>query len=494
VLRKELFGMGRKRYTPEQIIGKLREGEVLLGKGQAVGEACRKLGVTEQTYYRWRSGQGGSNGRPETVECRRQDRHGKRDAIYASCDVHDGSALTRRAAMRPRKSAKEKLGEVRDARSMIVDIQRKDANEAETRRRVERIFERVMGYDALTHLSRERAVHGAGDTEHVDFAVEVDDNPDAPPAVMVELKRVGLDLSPKHLKQASRYAIDSGCEWVLLTNGREWGLYHVEFGQPPQTKLVQQWDLLKDEPEVLVDKFQLLSYRNLKRNGLAGLWERTEALAPKRLLTAILSPEALNAVRRVIRRETGVGVKPDQVVTALRRMLNEASGAMLEDIEVSLPPEKKGRRAGEAKKPLADRRHVKQRFWTGLLERAKAKTKLHANVSPRKGNYASASAGKAGLWLSYVIREHDAGVDLYIDTGGMAENKAIFDKLMASADAAEAAFGGELEWQRLEEKRACRVKKQISTGGYRDEQMWPEIQDAMIDAMVRLEKALRPHI
>ena len=51
--------MGRKRYTPEQIIGKLREAEVLLGKGQTIGQACRKLGVTDQTYYRWRKEYGG---------------------------------------------------------------------------------------------------------------------------------------------------------------------------------------------------------------------------------------------------------------------------------------------------------------------------------------------------------------------------------------------------------------------------------------------------
>ena len=46
--------MSRKTCTPEQIISKLREAEVLLGKGQTVGQACRTLGVTEQTYCRWR--------------------------------------------------------------------------------------------------------------------------------------------------------------------------------------------------------------------------------------------------------------------------------------------------------------------------------------------------------------------------------------------------------------------------------------------------------
>ena len=51
--------MGRIRFTPEQIIGKLREAEVLLGQGTNIGEAIRKLGVSEQTYYRWRKEYGG---------------------------------------------------------------------------------------------------------------------------------------------------------------------------------------------------------------------------------------------------------------------------------------------------------------------------------------------------------------------------------------------------------------------------------------------------
>ena len=51
--------MARKSYTAEQIINKLREAEVLLNQGASVGEACRKIGITEQTYYRWRKEYGG---------------------------------------------------------------------------------------------------------------------------------------------------------------------------------------------------------------------------------------------------------------------------------------------------------------------------------------------------------------------------------------------------------------------------------------------------
>ncbi len=51
--------MVRKAFKPEQIINKLREAEILLSQGLKVGEASRKLGVTEQTYYRWRKEYGG---------------------------------------------------------------------------------------------------------------------------------------------------------------------------------------------------------------------------------------------------------------------------------------------------------------------------------------------------------------------------------------------------------------------------------------------------
>ena len=51
--------MGQKRHTPEQIIRKLRQAEVELAKGQTAVEVARKLGITEQTYYRWRKEFGG---------------------------------------------------------------------------------------------------------------------------------------------------------------------------------------------------------------------------------------------------------------------------------------------------------------------------------------------------------------------------------------------------------------------------------------------------
>ena len=83
-------------------------------------------------------------------------------------------------------------------------------------------------------------------------------------------------------------------------------------------------------------------------------------------------------------------------------------------------------------------------------------------------------------------------------TGGTdsdSENEEIFDRLKLSQAEIEDAFGEPLEWQRLDGKRACRVVKRFSLGGYQDdEERWSDIQDPMIDGMIRLEAALRPHI
>ncbi len=51
--------MAKKSHSPELIINKLREAEILLNQGANIGEASRKIGVTEQTYYRWRKEFGG---------------------------------------------------------------------------------------------------------------------------------------------------------------------------------------------------------------------------------------------------------------------------------------------------------------------------------------------------------------------------------------------------------------------------------------------------
>jgi hypothetical protein len=85
------------------------------------------------------------------------------------------------------------------------------------------------------------------------------------------------------------------------------------------------------------------------------------------------------------------------------------------------------------------------------------------------------------------------GVELYIDhdheTG--AKNKAIFDSLASQKAAIEKDFGGPLEWQRLDDKRASRIQKGFTDGGLARPETWPQLQEEMIDGMIRFNEALR---
>ncbi len=143
---------------------------------------------------------------------------------------------------------------------------------------------------------------------------------------------------------------------------------------------------------------------------------------------------------------------------------------------------------------LNERARRNHEFWQQLLERARSRTPLHANVSPRTDHWIAAGAGRDAMSFNYVILTDSARVSLVIGTPDAERNKAIFNRLQKAREQIERAFGDTLEWQALEGKKACRICKNLDVGGIDDRDRWPQIQDAMIDAMVRLEHALRPHI
>ena len=155
-------------------------------------------------------------------------------------------------------------------------------------------------------------------------------------------------------------------------------------------------------------------------------------------------------------------------------------------------PSEEARQIGDTRKELAERDHSRRSFWIDLLERASTRTKLHAAISPSTDNWISTGAGKGGLGLNYVVLQHGARVELYIDTRDQEENDRIFNALYAQKESIENRFGGELGWDHVEGRQSSRVRYDIESGGYLDEERWPEIHDEMIDAMIRLERALRP--
>ncbi len=151
--------------------------------------------------------------------------------------------------------------------------------------------------------------------------------------------------------------------------------------------------------------------------------------------------------------------------------------------------------AGEAKREIAERHIFRKKFWTGLLAVSRKRTRLHSGLSPGISMYIGTSAGVQGLYFHYAVRRHDAQVELYIDqdkdTG--EGNQRILNQLKRHRAQIEKTFGAKLDWETLDEKRACRIRY-VVRGGWLDEANWPQLHVTLVDAMIRLEKAFRPYL
>lgn len=159
-------------------------------------------------------------------------------------------------------------------------------------------------------------------------------------------------------------------------------------------------------------------------------------------------------------------------------------------------PSKEAKKVGEEKQKTAKRHNLRFEFWQNLLEKSKKKTDLHSNISPNIYSWIGTGAGRAGLGFNYAITYKLGQVELYIDRGqdSKEENKNIFDQLYARKEEIEKEFAGKLDWERLDNRRACRIKKSFDYAGLEDKEKWDKLQDDMIDAMIRLEESFKKPI
>jgi hypothetical protein len=160
------------------------------------------------------------------------------------------------------------------------------------------------------------------------------------------------------------------------------------------------------------------------------------------------------------------------------------------DYEIKIREQEK-----EKKKAAGKRQEIFRRFWSQVVERSKSRTRLLANRTPTDAHWLSAGIGRSGFWLSLVLVKEKAIVECFIRIGQDAERTlAAFEALRAQKLMIEAAFGDPLDWQDLPGKIGCRVCTELNGGWTSPESDWPAIQDRMIDALVRLDAALRKPI
>ena len=145
------------------------------------------------------------------------------------------------------------------------------------------------------------------------------------------------------------------------------------------------------------------------------------------------------------------------------------------------------------RKNRAERYDERLKFWQQLVSLCRVKKTRHADRKPGSWHWLGAGSGRRGLLFNYLITQDEGFVEFYIDRGDAELNKNLFDQFHARKKEIEAVFGETLDWERLDGKRASRIRHVISIGGYRSPELdWPKIQAEMVDAMSRLEKAILP--
>ena len=135
------------------------------------------------------------------------------------------------------------------------------------------------------------------------------------------------------------------------------------------------------------------------------------------------------------------------------------------------------------------RHELRRAFWTKTLEELRARSvSRYENISPSKDHWLASATGVSGCGYNLIFSKNEARVELYLQRPQATENKWIFDRLEREKQQIEDRFDAELQWQRLDDKKASRVCYAYPFDGFNDEN-WPEMIEWLCKHIVKLEEA-----
>ncbi|MFT4639532.1 MAG: hypothetical protein ACI8T1_002857 [Verrucomicrobiales bacterium] len=141
------------------------------------------------------------------------------------------------------------------------------------------------------------------------------------------------------------------------------------------------------------------------------------------------------------------------------------------------------------KRQKAGRYELRHDFWEATLKALdSASVPLFQNVRPSQDHWLSTGSGLGGITYVMVFSKTEARVELYISRADKDSNKALFDTLEGSREQIEVQFGEALVWQRLDDKKACRIKFSKEFDSY-DRENWQEMTAWLVKYIVKLEGA-----
>lgn len=137
---------------------------------------------------------------------------------------------------------------------------------------------------------------------------------------------------------------------------------------------------------------------------------------------------------------------------------------------------------------------LRYEFWTLFLKEINSKHEIYKNVSPSKDNWIAGGSGVSLVTFNSAISNYYARVEVYISRPSKEENKFVFDNLFTHKTEIEQLFGKELIWERLNEKKASRIKFELSDVDYFNRNDWEKMISFMSEFMPKLITAFNNRI
>ena len=212
----------------------------------------------------------------------------------------------------PKKVAERLMLGLKQFQPVLTAAKARDVGEADTVTIVKDMLAGVFGYDKYADVTSEYAIRGT----YCDLAIKMD----GVLKTLIEVKAIGHELKDQHVKQAVDYAANQGVDWVVLTNGVRWRVYHLIFAKPIDQDLVIDIDFcaLNSRVQRDIEALFLWCKEGWVKSALTEYQEHKQALSRFFLGAMLLTDPVLEVMRRELRRlSPEVRIELDQIRTAL---------------------------------------------------------------------------------------------------------------------------------------------------------------------------------
>jgi len=212
----------------------------------------------------------------------------------------------------PKKVSERLVAGIKKFQPILSSAKARDVGESDTVTIIKDMLSEVFGYDKYAEITSEFAIRGT----YCDLAIKLD----GALQTLIEVKAIGIDLKDAHVKQAVDYAANQGVDWVLLTNGIVWKVYHVVFAKPIDHELVIDIDFcaLNTRSAGDIELPYLWCKEGWQKSVLGEFHTQKQALSRFFLGAMILTPPVLEVIRRELRRVSpDVKIETDQIAAVL---------------------------------------------------------------------------------------------------------------------------------------------------------------------------------